>query len=244
MWLPENSDPFHHKHKQCNPLSSLLYLDCFQSKESNTPNATPSFILKWDLQNLYIASGTFPCLPFQCLDCVLIMHVLLESINKCLLKWPSATHTKEEKAWQSYDLLWCLTVMTTALTQALKVLSRHGIPGTRDVGTSSRPAWATEWIQDQLGQLVETLSQNKNVERELGIWLNGKGFGYSIAKWKTESSVSLITGEAQPTSTHTGGTWPVRWDNILTVPFIFFTGGGIDYWGHLLTSNVNKARQD
>lgn len=62
-------------------------------------------------------------------------------------------------------------------------------------------------------------------------------FGYSIAKWKTESSVLLITGEAQPTSTHTGGTWPMRWDNILTVPFIFFYR-----WWHSLLGPITNIK--
>lgn len=151
MWLPENSAPFHHKHKQCNPLSSLLYLDCFQSKESETPNATSSFILRWDLQSLYIASGTSSCLPFQCLDCVFIMHVLLE-IHKQVFIEVTQCHTKEEKARQSYDLLWCLTVMTTALTEALKVLGWtwntrcqrcwYKFKACLSYWVNSRPTWA------------------------------------------------------------------------------------------------------
>lgn len=61
-------------------------------------------------------------------------------------------HTKEEKARQSYDLLWCLTVMTTALTEALKVLGWtwntryqrcwYKFKACLSYWENSRPAWA------------------------------------------------------------------------------------------------------
>lgn len=47
----------------------------------------PALFLRWELRSLYIASGTSSDPHFQCLACVFITQVLLESTNKCLLKW-------------------------------------------------------------------------------------------------------------------------------------------------------------